>query len=186
MNTQQPQRFDPATITRPSPVLMRYYVLATAVGTLCILPITLIALLPSLFKFRTLRYRFDEEGISMAWGVLFRREINLTYRRIQDIHVSRNLIERWLGIGKVEIQTASGKATAELSIEGMEEFEAIRDFLYRKMRGTGTFPSNGDDSKQVPVAAADDHQNEVIALLKGIKDDLDGVRRALEQGGEGV
>ena len=88
MNPTGTRRFDPTKITRPSPVLLNYYVLTTAVATLCIIPLTIIALLPNLFKYRSLRYRFDDEGVSMAWGVLFRREINLTYRRIQDIHVT--------------------------------------------------------------------------------------------------
>lgn len=166
-------------ITRPHPNLLTLYFLQ-ALATLIGFPFVF---LPMFFKYKTLRYRFDDEGINASWGILFKREIYLTYRRIQDIHVSRNIVERWLNIGKVEIQTASGKATAELSIEGMENFAAIRDFLYRKMRGTGTFPAGGDDSKKKPAAAEDDHRGEVISLLKAIKNDLDGVRRALEEGG---
>ena len=54
--------------------------------------------LPLLFKYHTLRCTFDDEEISAAWGILFEREIHLTYRRIQDIHVIGNLVERWLGI----------------------------------------------------------------------------------------
>ena len=38
-------------------------------------------------------YRFDAEGVSVSYGVLFRREAFLTYARIQDIHVRRNLLE---------------------------------------------------------------------------------------------
>jgi putative membrane protein len=85
-----------------------------------------------------MRYRFDREGISMGWGILFRREINLTYARIQDIHLSSNLVERWLGLARIEIQTASGSASAEMTIEGVREYEALRDFLYSRMRGTKT------------------------------------------------
>ena len=82
-----------------------------------------------------LRYRIDDEGVSARWGILWRREVYLTYRRIQDIHVKRNLFERWLGIGTVDIQTASGSSSAELSLEGMEFYASIRDFLYSRMRG---------------------------------------------------
>ena len=52
---------------------------------------------------------FDEEGISVRWGILFRREINLTYARIQDIHLRSNFIERWLNLARIEVQTASGR-----------------------------------------------------------------------------
>ena len=33
------------------------------------------------------------------------------------------------------MQTASGNSGAEMSIEGIREFETVRDFLYSKMRG---------------------------------------------------
>jgi putative membrane protein len=168
MNPTHGQALDPTTITRPSPVLLRYYVVTTACATLFFLPLTLIALLPSLFKYRTLRYRFDDEGISMAWGVLFRREINLTYRRIQDIHVTRNLFQRWMGLATVAIQTASGSATPEMSIEGILEVDGLRDFLYLKMRGArGEPPSAG---------RAAEPADEALGLLREIRDELVALR----------
>lgn len=168
MSSAHPDTFDPTRITRPSPVLMRYYVVTTLVATLCIIPFTLIALLPSLFKYRTLRYRFDDEGVSMAWGMLFRREINLTYRRIQDIHVTRNLFQRWMGLATVAIQTASGSATPEMSIEGILEVDALRDFLYSKMRGARGEPQ----SETKPDEPAD----EALQLLHEIRDGLVALR----------
>ena len=121
-------------IERPHPSLLTLYFLQ-ALATLIAFPFVF---LPLFFKYRTLKYTFDDEGVNAAWGFLFKREIFLTYRRIQDIHVSRNLIERWLGIGKVEIQTAAGSSSAELALEGMEHWDAVRDYLYRRMRGTGS------------------------------------------------
>ena len=171
MSTTTGQRFDPFTITRPDPALLRYYVVTTAVATLCIVPITLILLLPSLFKFRTLRYRFDEEGISMAWGMLFRREINLTYRRIQDIHVSRNLIQRWLGLANVAVQTASGTAGAEMTIEGIRNPEGLRDFLYSRMRG-----ARGEGEAGSAVEGKPSPRDEALALLEEIRDALRGLQ----------
>ncbi len=40
--------------------------------------------------------------------------MSLTCARIQDIHLRRGLLERWLGIGSVQVQTASGSQTSEL------------------------------------------------------------------------
>ena len=172
--------FDPTKITRPSPVLLNYFVLSTAVVTLCIIPLTIIALLPNLFKYRTLRYRFDDEGISMAWGVLFRREINLTYRRIQDIHVTRNLFQRWMGLATVAIQTASGSSAPEMSIEGILEVDQLRDFLYSKMRGARGEVQDGD------VGAADEPADEALRLLHEIRDEIVALRNAGGTGDGGV
>ncbi len=87
------------------------------------------------FRYHTLRYFFDEQGVTVRWGLLFRREVSLTYARIQDIHLVSNIVERWLGLGRVQVQTASGQAGAEMTIEGLPDFEAVRDELYRRMRG---------------------------------------------------
>jgi len=163
-------------IRRPHPNLLWLYLLQ-AMATLIAFPFVF---LPLFFKYHTLRYTFDDEGISAAWGLLFRREIFLTYRRIQDIHVSRNLIERWLGIGKVEIQTAAGSSSAELALEGMEHWDAVRDFLYRRMRGTGPSvdtPEPAED-RTVPTVAGD--VDEAVVLLRAIKEDIDAVRRSVE------
>jgi len=116
---------------RPEPSLLKYYLLASlAAGP------GLVVLIPlRFFRYRTLHYEFDNEGVTARWGLLFRREVSLTYARIQDIHLVSNIVERWLGLGRVEIQTASGKAGAEMTIEGLPDFEQLRDQLYLRMRG---------------------------------------------------
>ena len=53
----------------------------------------------------------------MSWGILFRKQIYLTYRRIQDIHVTRNIFHRWFGLAAVAVQTASGTSGAEMTID---------------------------------------------------------------------
>jgi putative membrane protein len=172
MNKQPDGRFDPMKITRPSPVLMNYYIVVTALATFCIIPLTIIVLLPNWFKYRSLRYRFDDEGVSMAWGVLFRREINLTYRRIQDIHVTRGLVQRWMGLATVAIQTASGSATPEMSIEGILEADELRDFLYSKMRG-----ARGEAEVEVMVESTEAAPaDEALRLLHEIRDGLAALR----------
>ena len=54
---------------------------------------------------------------------------------MQDIHLSQNIIERWLGIGTVTVQTAGSGAGGNLTIVGVKDFNAIRDYLYAMMRG---------------------------------------------------
>lgn len=156
-----PEPFDPRPIDRPDPALLRYYLLV------CLLsgPAFPIVVIPHILKYITLRYRFDEEGISMSWGVLFRREVVLTYRRIQDIHVTRNILQRWLGLATVSIQTASGSSQAEMAIEGILEAEALRDYLYARMRGV---------REQAAPAAPDalPPADEALQLLRDIRDSL--------------
>jgi membrane protein YdbS with pleckstrin-like domain len=169
--------FDHASIERPDPALMKYYLLAAAL-TLIGFPFVI---WPMLFKYNTLRYKFDDEGVSMSWGLLFKREIYLTYRRIQDIHVTRNLFHRWLGLADVAVQTASGSAGAEMTIEGIRDPEGLRDFLYSRMRGVredapappaaGVAGAGGESAAETP---------DTLALLHDIRDSLRDVRALLE------
>jgi putative membrane protein len=130
-----------------------------------------VVILPLFFKYETLRYRFDAEGMSMRWGILFRREIYITYRRIQDIHLTRNLIQRWLGLATISIQTASGSSSPEMNVEGILEADALRDFLYTKMRGAR------EHHEETPGAAALLPKDEALALLREIRDLLKAQQR---------
>jgi putative membrane protein len=121
----------PVTL-QPHRNLLRYYLLTA----LLFGPAVLFAAIPLYFRYRTLRYDVDGEGITMRWGILFRREVSLTYARIQDIQLTSNVVERWLGLARIQLQTASGSSTAEMTIEGILDVEAMRDFLYTRMRGT--------------------------------------------------
>ena len=95
-----------AGVQRPCPELMKYY-LIKAIATNIAAPLTLLLLY---FRYHTMRYRFDAEGIHMTWGILMRHEIMLNYSRIQDIQLQSNVIERWLGLARIEVQTASGSS----------------------------------------------------------------------------
>jgi uncharacterized protein len=169
-STTSPPAFDPASVTRPDPALLKYYVIVAAL-TLAGFPFVI---LPLLFKYSTLKYRFDEKGVSMSWGILFHREIYLTYRRIQDIHVTRNLLHRWLGLAAVAVQTASGTSGAEMTIEGIRDPEVLRDFLYAQMRGARGEREEAARGASPTLAPAD----EALDLLRGIRDDLRQLRLA--------
>lgn len=157
-------------IERPSPELFKYYVLKSFIlGPLFFIPLTYLY-----FRFHTMRYQFDEEGISMRWGILFRREITLTYARIQDIHLTSNVVERWLRLARIQIQTASASASAEMTLEGLHEFEEIRDFLYSKMRGVR------NPQTQAPRTATD-APDALVAALRDVAAELRAVAAKLEQ-----
>ena len=175
-------------LERPGRALWRYYIVSSILSG----PAIFFTLPYLFFRFHTLRYRFDAEGIHMKVGLLFRREINLTYARIQDIHLRSGVIQRWFGLANVEIQTASGSTGAELVVEGFKEYEHIRDFLYTRMRGyqsqqlhpagqPAAAQSAGSSTPAGAVAASSPHGNaELVNLLLGIRDELRKTRELLE------
>ncbi|MEN8162907.1 MAG: PH domain-containing protein [Acidobacteriota bacterium] len=179
-NKPSVQESDIFAISRPAPALMTYYFLSS----LLLGPLFFFPLIPLYFRYHTLRYSFDSEGISMRWGILFRREINLTYARIQDIHLRSNLVQRWLGLARVEVQTASGSAGAEMVLEGLLEYEAIRDYVYGRMRG-----GHGAGASSVPSAQTvgggvvldAETTSRLIETLEGVTVEIRELRGTLER-----
>ena len=161
-------------IERPHPRLLTLYMiraLLTGPGLIVTMPVFF-------FRYETMRFRFDAEGIHMRWGLLFRREINLTYARIQDIHLTSGLIQRWLGLADIKIQTASGSSGAEMTLEGLLEFELVRDFLYSRMRGYRDSPGTPSRARASSVESG---EADATALLREAVDERRATRVALER-----
>ena len=153
--------YDARAITRPDRALLSYYVIVSCFALIAF-PFVF---LPLWIKYVTLEYKIDDDGVSMSWGFLFRKQILLTYRRIQDIHVKRNIIHRWLGLADVAIQTASGTVSAEMTIVGIRRPELLRDYLYSQMRGA----REDEHHDEPPTATTED---EALTLLRDIRDAL--------------
>ncbi len=141
---------------------MQWYFLK-ALATVFAFPVTLLLLY---FRYHTMRYRFDAEGIHMSWGIIVRHEVMLNYSRIQDIHLRSNVIERYLGLARIEIQTAAGSSGSEMTLEGLEDPEGMRNFLYSRMRGA---------HDQTPAA------DPLTDILTEVAGELRAIRAALEQ-----
>jgi uncharacterized membrane protein YdbT with pleckstrin-like domain len=172
VNSTDPEAARIMALERPAPKLWKLYLIRAILAG----PGVIVALPLLYFRYHTLRYRFDDEGVHMSVGIIIRREVNITYARIQDIHLTAGFIQRWLGLADVQIQTASGSATAELTVEGFHEFEAIRDFLYSRMRG-----AREQSKKSGPPPLPDTATSEVVQLLHGIRDELRATRELLAQ-----
>ncbi|HEX7447004.1 MAG TPA: PH domain-containing protein, partial [Pirellulales bacterium] len=76
----------------------------------------------------------------------------------------RNLLQRWLGLATVSVQTAAGGSGPEMSIEGILLADELRDFLYTKMRGARDHLS--------PEPAGGAPAADALVLLREIRDAL--------------
>lgn len=161
-------------LERPQPALLTLYIWRAILTG----PLVVLTLPYYVFRYISLRYSFDEQGIHMRWGIIFRREVNLTYARIQDIHVRSGVMQRWLGLADLMVQTASGSIGPEMTIEGFREYHAIRDYLYTRMRGlrsSSVAPHDRAGGGTLPSSP------ELLTLLHDIRDELRGAREALER-----
>lgn len=163
-------------IRRPHHNLLKYYLLVS----LLFGPFFPLAMAYFFFRFKTLEYVFDDEGLTMRWGVLFRREISLTYARIQDIHLVSHIVERWLDLGRVQIQTAAGSSVAEITIEGLMDFEDVRDLLYARMRGMkeGVVPVGAEEAS-LEGGNPEESPGDLASALREASTELRALRAAL-------
>lgn len=165
-------------LRRPHQNLLVYYFL----HSLLLGPLFPILFVPRLFKYRSLCYHLDGAGLAAEWGILFRHEISLSYSRIQDIHLASNLLERWLGLARIQIQTASGTSGAEMTLEGLTDFEAVRDWIYSRTRGARQRPAPLPPLPALPEVGptGPPEAEPVVAALREATAELRRVRELLE------
>lgn len=174
-------------LERPLPALMTCYFIR-CLPALLFPPVGLILLLVLYFRYSTMRYRFDDSGISMQWGILYRRQTILNYGRIQDIHLVSGFVERWLGLARIQIQTASGSSMPEMTLEGLPDHERVRDFLYSRMRGTQDIarsprkvhPSALPEAAS-PLSGNPTQDAELAGVLREVTSELRTIRELLQQ-----
>ncbi len=164
-------------LDRPDRRLLTYYIVLSC----CFLVLMPLVLLFFYLRYRTLRYRFDEEGISMRWGALRRQEVNLSYARIQDIHLTSNAFERWLGLARIQVQTASGSQKAEVTIEGIRDFTMLRSFLVERMRRARGQEHSALSPASVALPVSPQGHAIDDATLRAVTENLDAVATSLRE-----
>lgn len=90
----------------------------------------------------TVYYKLTENEIVWRRGVWFKKTGIVPYNRITNVDIVQGPISRMLGIASLKIQTAGYSAPsrgfgslAEIRIEGMEQFEELRELIIGFVRG---------------------------------------------------
>ncbi len=87
----------------------------------------------------TMLYKMTDSEIVWRRGVWFKETGIVPYNRITNIDIKQGPVSRKLKIASLKIQTAgySGQAArpSEIKIEGMENFEEVREIIMSFVRG---------------------------------------------------
>ncbi|MCZ7384681.1 MAG: PH domain-containing protein [Candidatus Methanoperedens sp.] len=89
----------------------------------------------------TMLYKLTQNELIWRRGVWFRNTGIVPYNRITNIDIVQGPVSRNLGIASIKIQTAgysgpaNGGRIAEITIEGMEQFEDLRELIMGFVRG---------------------------------------------------
>lgn len=85
--------------------------------------------------FQRFEYELTDDTFDLVSGVVSRRNREIPYRRIQNVGISRNVIQRLAGIAEVSLETAGGSsAEAQLRYVSFEEAKRLQNELSRRKR----------------------------------------------------
>ena len=129
----------------------------------------LISILWAGFYWNKYQFELGQERITITRGVIGKRVVNIPYERVQNVNISRGVLERIFGLYSVEIETAGGfgiggtggygtRMTAEGDIQGLTNPEPITDYIIAK--------SKGKETLQDSLVDKDLNKNEMIRLLE--------------------
>ncbi len=86
--------------------------------------------------YRRFEYELTEDTFDIRSGVISRRHREIPYRRVQNVDISRTLVQRALGVAELRIETAGGGSSeAHLRYVGYDEAKRLQDDLRRRKAG---------------------------------------------------
>ena len=110
---------------------------------------------------RRFSYELGEDTLDIESGVVSRRSREIPIRRIQNVDISRNVLQRLLGIAVVSFETAGGGDTeARFRFVSATEAKRLQQTLGRLKRGVDD-SAEGDEADTDAGMATDDRTTDV-------------------------
>ncbi|MFC7041658.1 PH domain-containing protein [Halonotius sp. GCM10025705] len=100
------------------------------------------------------QYTFTDDTFDIESGVLNRREREIPYGRVQNVDISRNVIQRLLGLSAINLETAGGGSTeAAIRYVTADAATTIQDEIRRRKR-------SDDQQRRTGTEAVDDAEGD--------------------------
>ena len=114
---------------------------------------------------RRFSYELTADTLDIDSGVFSRRSREIPLRRIQNVDISRNVIQRVLGIAVVSFETAGGGETeARLRFVSFEEAKRLQRELPRLKRQAERTGKEGEATEAAERGAVEPELEELFAL----------------------
>jgi membrane protein YdbS with pleckstrin-like domain len=132
--------------------------------------------------YRSLAYEVREDEIVVQQGIWTKSIKHVPYRTVTNLALKRGILDRWLGIGRLEVQTAgiSGSSAPEESLAGLtnvrEVYEGVAAELRRFQGGMAPTAAGTDQESPAPAGAA-----ALQETLNSLLDEVRAIRRALDR-----
>jgi len=125
--------------------------------------------------YRSLSYEVQDDEVIVRVGIWTKSVKHVPYRTVTNLTVKRDILDRWLGLGTLDIQTAgmSGQTGAEEKLAGLPDVQEVYEMVataLRRFRGA-----------MAPTAA--EMEGEPAAVLNAILVEVQAIRQALQAEG---
>jgi len=126
-------------------IIFAPFIVLVIVSLVVLIPILVILIFTAYWipkYYDTMLYKLTNTEITWRRGVWFKKTGIVPYNRITNVDISQGPISRGLKIASLKIQTAGysapssgGFGSAEIKIDGMEQFEELREIIMELVRG---------------------------------------------------
>lgn len=123
---------------------------------------------------RSAAYRLTPEEIQYRRGVWIKKQSEVPYKRITNVTTSEGPVQRWDGAGSVEIHTAghSAQAGAEMKVQGVEDYEAIKEQVMDEVRARRGVAED-EATAERPAGAGDLGDADLLVEVRRIRELLE-------------
>lgn len=96
----------------------------------------MVALVYQLIYFQRFEYHLEDGTLDIVSGVISRRNREIPIGRIQNVDISRNVVQRAIGVAQINLETAGGSSTeASLRYVSYDEATRLQGEIGRLKRG---------------------------------------------------
>ena len=156
-------------------------ILGISCGICVLIAIALRLYIPLYFD--TLTYTIENDLVVGTRGVLWKKRVTVPFRKITNIDISQGPVQRMFDLGTIHVQTAGTAgpqgAMAELRIEGMKQFDALRDEILQLLRSFFQTPASGSVSPAPEAQPAG--PGTPGADMQAVVEELRAIRALLEK-----
>ncbi|MFC7045937.1 PH domain-containing protein [Halobacteriaceae archaeon GCM10025711] len=119
--------------------------------------------------YRRFEYELTADSLDIASGVVSRRNREIPLRRIQNVDIRRNVLQRALGIAVVNLETAGGGETeASLRFVGYDEAKRLQREVQRRKRGERAGEETGEPVEATDVEVLFELSQDELLVLSGL------------------
>ncbi|MFO7928765.1 MAG: PH domain-containing protein [Candidatus Humimicrobiaceae bacterium] len=116
-------------------VFLDILIFSISMGVFLALMAAVLAWIPK--AYREVEYFIEDGSVKMRWGVVWKKQVTVPYKKITNVDITQGPMERFLGTGTLHLQTAGagGKegTKAELKLPGIKNLGETRDLIVGKL-----------------------------------------------------